>query len=94
MPAGILDDARRINRALQQPEYAYAVKIEISNGQSADVPVAFMTREQLQSFVQYDFKRLVEDAGIKGARIHVERANTADYEKVLGDVAACLRPKF
>ena len=33
----------------------------------------------------------MDAAGIKGARIHVERATTADYEKVLEDIAACLR---
>lgn len=75
----------------QQAEYPYSVKIEVSTGQSADVPIAFLTQQQVESFVQFDFKRLMEEAGIKGARIHVERAMTADYEKVLSDVAACLR---
>ena len=75
----------------QQLEYPYCVKIEVSTGHSADVPIAFLTRQQVENFVQFDFKRLVEEAGVKGARIHVERANTADYEKVLGDIAACLQ---
>lgn len=75
----------------QQAEYPYSVKIETSTGQATDVPIAFLTRQQVESFLQFDFKRLVEEAGIKGARIHVERAMTADYEKVLGDIAACLR---
>ena len=75
----------------QQTEYPYFVKIETSNGQSAQVPIAFLTREQVENFLQFDFKRLVQEAGIKGARIHVERASTADYAKVLGDVAGCLR---
>lgn len=75
----------------QQAEYPYSVRIEVSTGQSADVPIAFLTQQQVESFVQFDFKRLMEEAGIKGARIHVERAMTADYEKVLSDVAACLR---
>src|SRR5215472_4049641 len=56
-----------------------------------DIPVASLTRQQLANFLQFDFKRLVEAAGIKGSRIHMERATTADYEKVLGDIAACLR---
>ena len=76
---------------IQQPEYPYSVKIETSTGQSADVPFAFMTREQVETFVQSDFKRLVEEAGIKGARIHLERAETADYEKVLGEIRRYLR---
>jgi hypothetical protein len=78
-------------RETQQAEYAYLVKIETASGKSANVPVAFLTRQQLESFLQFDFKRLVEEAGIKGARIHVERAATADYEKVLGEIAGCLR---
>jgi hypothetical protein len=75
----------------QQSEYPFSVKIEISTGQSANVPIAFLTRQQVEKFVQFDFKRLVEEAGVKGARIHVERANTADYDKVLGEIAACLK---
>jgi hypothetical protein len=75
----------------QQTEYPYFVKIETSTGQSANVPIAFLTAQQIENFLQFDFKRLVEEAGIKGARIHVERATTADYEKVLGEVTTCLR---
>jgi len=75
----------------QQPEYPYFVKIETSTGQTANVPIAFLTRQQVENFLQFDFKRLVTEAGIKGARIHVERATTADYDKVLGEVTACLR---
>ena len=80
-----------MNADTQQPEYPYFVKIETSTGQSANVPIAFLTRQQVENFVQFDFKRLVEEAGIKGARIHVERATTADYAKVLGEITACLR---
>ncbi len=80
-----------MNTEAQQPEFPYNVRTEPSSGQSASVPIAFLTRQQVESFVQFDFKRLVEEAGIKGARIHVERATTADYDKVLGDVAACLK---
>jgi hypothetical protein len=79
-----------MSQEVQQTEYAYFVRIETST-KSTDIPVAFLTRQQLANFLQFDFKRLVEEAGIKGARIHVERATTADYEKVLGDIAACLR---
>ena len=50
-----------------------------------------MTREHLENFLQFDFKRLVLAAGVKGARIYVERANTADYERVLGEIADRLR---
>lgn len=75
----------------QPAEYPYSVKIETSTGQSTDVPIAFLTREQLANFLQFDFKRLVQEAGIEGARIHVERAMIADYDKVLAEVAACLQ---
>jgi hypothetical protein len=81
----------RMNVEAQQAEYPYFVKVETSTGQSANVPIAFLTRQQVESFLQFDFKRLIEEAGIKGARIHVERATTADYQKVLGEVANCLR---
>jgi ABC-type tungstate transport system substrate-binding protein len=75
----------------QQPEYPYAVTIKTSTGQSADLPIAFLTREQLADFLQSGFKRLVQEAGIQGARVQVEAAIIADYSKVLGEVAACLR---
>ncbi len=76
---------------VQQAEYPYFVKIETSTGHSATVPIAFMTPKQIENFLRFDFKRLVEEAGVKGARIYVERATTADYEKVLSDIAICLR---
>ncbi len=77
--------------ASQQPEFPYCVKIETSTGQSAHVPIAFLTRQQVEQFVQSDFKRLVQEAGIKGACIVVEHAETADYDKVLSEVSTCLR---
>ncbi len=76
---------------MQQAEYPYCVKIETSTGHSANVPIAFLTAKQVENFLQFDFKRLVQEAGIKGARISVERATTADYEKVLREMAECLR---
>lgn len=75
----------------QQVEYPYFVKIETSAGQNATVPIAFLTLQQIQDFLQVDFKRLVDEAGVKGARVHVERATTADYAKVLDEITACLR---
>lgn len=78
-------------QAAQQPEYAYFVKIETSNGRSANVPIAFLTTQDLENFLQADFKRLVERAGINGVRVQVERAITADYETVLNEISACLR---
>jgi hypothetical protein len=45
----------------------------------------------LEDFLQIEFKKLAEEAGVKGARVHVERAVAADYEQVIREVAACLR---
>ncbi len=75
----------------QQLEYPYFVKIETATGQSASISIAFLTPKQVEHFFQFDFKRLVAEAGVTGARIHVERATTADYDKVLREIAACLR---
>lgn len=74
-------------------EYPYSVKIETPTGQSTTVPLVFLTPKQLEAFLQIEFKRLAQEAGIKGARIHVERAIAADYEEVIHEVTACLRSK-
>lgn len=74
----------------QQSESPYCVKIETGNGQSSTVPIAVLTAKQLETFLQSEFKRLAQEAGVKGARIHVERAVAADYEQVLREVSACL----
>ena len=74
----------------QQSEYPYSVKIETPTGQSTTVPLAFLTPKQLEVFLQTEFNRLAQEAGVKGARIHVERAIAADYEQVLREVTACL----
>jgi hypothetical protein len=63
----------------QNVEYPYTLKIETSTGQSVTVPIAFLTREQVAKFLQSDFKRITEEAGVKGTRVHVEQAATADY---------------
>lgn len=75
----------------QQYESPYAVKIETATGRSATIPIVFLTPKQLEDFLQVEFKRLTQEAGTKGARIHVERAVAADYEQVIREVGACLR---
>jgi hypothetical protein len=45
-----------------------------------------LTPQQLEVFLQSEFKRLAQEAGVKGVRVHVERATAADYEQVLRDV--------
>ena len=76
---------------MQQSESPYCVKIETATGQSSTVPIAILTPKQLEVFLQTEFKRLTQEAGVKGARIHVERAVATDYDQVLREVSACLR---
>ena len=80
-----------MTRETQQSELPYSVKIETPTGRSTTVPVAFLTPKQLEEFLQTEFKRLAQEAGVKGARLHVERAVAANYEQVIREVAACLR---
>ena len=75
----------------QQSESPYSVKIEIATGGSTIVPIAVLTPKELEAFLQVDFKKLAQEAGVKGARVHVERTIAADYEHVVREVAACLR---
>lgn len=75
----------------QQSESPYSVKIETAAGKSTTVPIVILTPKQLEDFLQIEFKKLAQEAGVKGARIHVERAVAADYEQVIREVAACLR---
>ena len=75
----------------QHSESPYCVKIETATGKSTTVPIAILTSKQLEDFLQVQFTRLAQEAGAKGARVHVERAVAADYEQVIREVAACLR---
>ena len=75
---------------MQQSESPYFVRIETETGQSSTVPIAFLTPKQLEVFLQSEFKRLAQEAGVTGARVHVERAIAADYDQVLREVASCL----
>jgi hypothetical protein len=74
----------------QRNESPYRVRIETERGQSSTIPIAFLTPKELETFLQSEFKRLAQEAGVRGARIHVERAIAADYEQVLREVASCL----
>ena len=71
-------------------EYPFTVTVETENGESV-VPVASLTREQVAQLLQHDFKRLAQEAGVNGARVHIQPAPTANYEDVLEGVAAGLR---
>jgi hypothetical protein len=75
----------------QQFESPYSVKIEVAAGKSTTIPTAVLTPKQLEDFLQNEFKRLAQEAGVGGASVHVERAVAADYEQVIREVTACLR---
>jgi hypothetical protein len=79
-----------MNPETQQSESPYSLKIETETGQSATVPIAVLTPKQLEAFLTSEFKKLAQEAGVKGVRIHVERAIAADYDQVLREVMACL----
>jgi hypothetical protein len=72
-------------------EYPYTLQIETSTGQSVTVPIAFLTREQVARFLQSDFKRITQEAGVNGTRVNIEQAVTANYDDVLQEVTAHLR---
>lgn len=82
---------KRLTPEMQQFESPYCVKVETGSGPSATIQIAVLTPKQLEVFLQTEFKRLAQEAGVKGARLHVERAVAADYEQVLREVSACLR---
>ena len=75
----------------QKIEFPFTLKVETTTGQSITVPIAFLTREQVGKLLQSDFKRLAEEAGVQGSRVHVEQAVTANYDSVLQEVSAHLR---
>ena len=81
---------KRLTLETEQFESPYCVKIETANGHSATIQIAVLTPKQLEAFLQTEFKRLAQEAGVKGAVIHVERAVAADYDQVLREVSACL----
>ncbi len=74
----------------QQLLHAYMVKIETPTGRSTTLPATLLTPKQAED-VQAEFKRLAHDAGVKGARISVQRVTADDYEKVIHEAKACLR---
>ena len=59
-------------------------------GSSTNIPVTLLSPKQAEE-VQAEFKKLAQDAGVKGARINVQRATSDDYEKVIHEAKACLR---
>src|SRR3989442_8824395 len=76
-----------MTRKAHQPLHPYSVKIESPTGKSAALPVTLLTPKQAEE-VQVEFKRLAHEAGIKGARINVQRVVADDYEKAISEAKA------
>lgn len=74
----------------QQPLHPYLVTIATPTGKPATLPITLLTPKQVEQ-VQLEFKRVAQEAGIKGARIHVQRVVADDYQKVIHEIKACLR---
>jgi hypothetical protein len=74
----------------QSPLQSYAVKIETPTGKSASLSNTLLTPKQAEQ-IQLEFKRMAHEAGVKGARISVQRVIADDYGKVMHEAKTCLR---
>jgi hypothetical protein len=73
-----------------QPLFPYSVKINTATGTGATLPITLLTPRQAEE-LQVEFKKIVHDAGVRGARIIVQRLAVDDYDKVLHEAKACMR---
>jgi len=73
-----------------QPLSPYSVKINTAAGTRATLPITLLTPRQAEQ-LQVEFKKIAHDAGVRGARISVQRLAVDDYDKVLHEAKACLR---
>jgi hypothetical protein len=73
-----------------QPLSPYSVKISAATGADATLPITLLTPKQAEE-LQVEFKRIAHGAGVRGARISVQRLAADDYDKVLHEAKACLR---
>ena len=73
-----------------QPLSPYSVKINTAAGTGATLPITLLTPKQAEE-LQVEFKKIAHDAGVRGARISVQRLAVDDYDKVLHEAKACLR---
>jgi len=73
-----------------QPLFPYSVKINMATGTYAALPITLLTPKQVEE-LQVEFKKIVQDAGVRGARISVQRLAVDDYDKVLHEAKACVR---
>lgn len=68
----------------------YSVKINTAAGTGATLPITLLTPKQAEE-LQVEFKKIARDAGVRGARISVQRLAVDDYDKVLHEAKACVR---
>ena len=74
----------------RQPVHPYSVKIETATGKPTRVPMTLLTPKQAEE-VQTEFKKMAHNAGVKGARIEVQRVAADDYGKVVREAKTVLR---
>jgi len=70
--------------------FPYSVKIKPATGTDAALPITLLTPKQAEE-LQVEFKKIARDAGVRGARISVQRLAVDDYDTVLHEAKACLR---
>ena len=58
-----------------QPLSPYSVKINTAAGTGATLPITLLTPKQAEE-LQVEFKKIAHDAGVRGARISVQRRTT------------------
>jgi len=73
-----------------QPLFPYFVKINTATGTDATLPITLLTPKQAEE-LQVEFKKIARDAGVRGARLSVQRLAVDGYDKVLHEAKACLR---
>ncbi len=73
-----------------QPLFPYSVKISTATGTDAILPLTLLTSKEAER-LQVEFKKIAQDAGVRGARISVHRLTTNGYDGVLQEAKACLR---
>ena len=73
-----------------QPLFPYSVKIDTASGTDVTLPITLLTPKQAEE-LQVEFTKIARDAGVRGARLSVQRLAVHDYGKVLHEAKACLR---
>jgi len=73
-----------------EPLFPYSVKISTAVGAHVTLPITQLTPKQAQE-LQVEFKKIARDAGVRSARISVQRLAIDNYDKVLHEAKACLR---